>query len=688
MRMSAAALAGLAVVATPVLAQNPSPSATTTRPIEVTAPPVPTPTSPSLDDAREEIRRVPGGANVVPSEDFRLGGAVSLRDMLGFTPGVYAQQRWGEEVRLSIRGSGIATNNHLFGVRVLQDGIPFNLADGSGDFQEIDPLNIRYLEVFRGANALQYGATTLGGAINAVSPTGRSAPGLLGRAEIGTDGYHRVQAAAGGSKGGWDYYLSPTRSGYSGARPESDSQNTRFAGNVGYRLGDLAETRFFLFANRIQQRIPGALTRAQWDASQSQPAAANVTARAARNIESFRVANRTAFVLGPTEVVVSAYATDRFLFHPLSFGIVDNNTNDYGGQIRTATDSEIGGFRNRFVAGTGVAYGTNDARTFQNNRGYRGNLTRFAYQRAINVDVFVENQFYVLSDVALVAGAQALTADRRSEDRFNANRADSGQKRYNALNPKAGVLWDFSRDTQVYGNVSRSYQPPRFSDVNPSAAVGWTDLAAQYGTTAEIGTRGRYADIGFDASVYRSWLRKELLVYDIGGGQTQTQNADRTIHQGFELGFDAPVARALFRAPGAETDTLRWRQVYTYSDFRFDGDRQFRNNRLPVVPMHVLRTELRYDSGEGLYVAPNLEWVPQAANVDSTNSRRGEPYMILGARAGYKVNGNVDLFFEGKNLTNRSYIADVTTTSSATAATAFINPGLRRLLLAGVEARW
>src|SRR3546814_14212017 len=60
------------------------------------------------------------------------------------------------------------------GVSRLVDGIPVNLADGSGDFQEIDPLMLSHLEVWRGANALRFGASSLGGAINAVTPSART----------------------------------------------------------------------------------------------------------------------------------------------------------------------------------------------------------------------------------------------------------------------------------------------------------------------------------------------------------------------------------------------------------------------------------------------------------------------------------------------------------------------------------
>ena len=70
------------------------------------------------------------------------------------------------------------------------DGIPINTADGFGDFQEIDPTAYRYVEVYKGANALRFGASSLGGAINFVTPTGRDADLFGASADIGSFGFH------------------------------------------------------------------------------------------------------------------------------------------------------------------------------------------------------------------------------------------------------------------------------------------------------------------------------------------------------------------------------------------------------------------------------------------------------------------------------------------------------------------
>src|SRR5688572_5434501 len=66
-----------------------------------------------LRDAALEVESRPGGADLVPAEEYENKAAVSLRDALSFSPGVYAQPRFGQEVRLSIRGSGISRGFHM-----------------------------------------------------------------------------------------------------------------------------------------------------------------------------------------------------------------------------------------------------------------------------------------------------------------------------------------------------------------------------------------------------------------------------------------------------------------------------------------------------------------------------------------------------------------------------------------------
>ena len=125
---------------------------------------------------------------IVAAEAYEDRFAVGTPDILRDVPGVLAAKRYGEEGRLSIRGSGLDQSFHQRGVLLAQDGVPFADADGFSDFQKIDPLGARYVEVYKGGNALRFGGAQLGGAINFVTPNGKTAQSpFLFRLEGGSD---------------------------------------------------------------------------------------------------------------------------------------------------------------------------------------------------------------------------------------------------------------------------------------------------------------------------------------------------------------------------------------------------------------------------------------------------------------------------------------------------------------------
>jgi iron complex outermembrane receptor protein len=651
-------------------------------PVVVTAP-QPSLTVPTIGDARQEIDRTPGGVEIVDSKEYRDGRATSLKDMLDFTPGVLVQSKYGQEdSKLSIRGSGLSRNFHVRGVRLLLDGVPVNQADGSGDFQEIDPLAQEYIEVYKGANALRYGAATLGGAINFVSPTGRSQPGFMARLYGGSFGTFGQQLAGGFEQGPWDAWLTVTNNHSNGWRMHTQEDYLRFNGNLGARIGGNAETRFFVSGNHIRNAIPGSLTQQQFQVDPRMGPYANVIFDTRRDIDSFRVSNRTVIDVGDDQVTLSGFAKSKYLFHPLTFGIVDDDLFDWGATAQYTGTRSIGRFKDEFLAGVNYFGGTNRNKLYANVFGARGALTNDVTEKSGSVEAYAENRFYVVPEVALVTGLQLEWASRVLYDNFPGNGNDSGARDYFNANPKLGVLWQASEQIQVFANYSRAAEPPAWSELNPSAAPGFANLAAQTSWTLEIGTRGSLGErLRWDLSLYRSWVRNELqlLVVPGFGNSPIAANVPQTLHQGIELGLDGRIA-----------DRLTGRLAYTFSDFRFDNDPTYGNNQLPGAPRHYLRAEARYAPFDGFYIGPNLEWVPEGYYVDNVNNPafKTQPYALLGLKAGYTGFKGIDIFLDARNLTDTRYVSNTNAISLATAASQLYNPGDGLAVYAGVQARF
>ncbi|MCK1661138.1 TonB-dependent receptor [Bradyrhizobium sp. 151] len=644
----------------------------------------------TAQQALAEIDQTPGGVALVSAEAYRNSTpSNTIKDVLDYVPGVYAQPKWGDDTRLSIRGSGLSRNFHLRGVQLYMDGIPINTADGYGDFQEIDPSAYKYVEVFKGGNALQFGANSLGGAINFVTPTGRDSFPNGVSFDVGGFGYKRLQANAGGVNGRWDGFVTASAQAADGFRDQSFGSSNRLSGNVGYQFSADVETRFYLNANEVRQRIPGTVTKTSALTDPEAAAPANVAMDQQRNIDTVRLANKTTVRFDDTKVEFGAFGVDRHLMHPI-FQWLDYRYKDYGGFAKITDDRTIGGFRNKLVAGVNVLNGSIDNQQFANIGGQKGALLSSSIDRSENISAYVEDSFYVLPNLALIGGTQFLYATRNRQDRFISDGDQSGATRFNLWSPKSGLLWQIDPAWQAFANVSRSAEVPSFGE----SAIGlgiptipFTSIRPQIATTYEIGTRMKRSDYAWELTAYRANIRDELQCLYSAFGNCNVTNADRTIHQGVEAGAGAAIFRDIF-VNGPAPDKIWLNVAYSFNDFRFDKDPIFGNNRLPGAPTHYLRTELLYKHPTGFYVGPNVEWVPQAYFVDSMNTLTTEPYALLGLKTGFDNGGPMSAYIEGRNLTNKTYIASASIIDRATATSALFEPGTGRAVYAGMRYRW
>jgi len=606
----------------------------------------------SLADARAEVARTAGGATVVEGADLRDQRAATLSDALAQATGVFAQSRFGaQEMRLSIRGSGLQRTFHTRGITVLQDGVPLNLADGSGDFQSIDPLAANHIEIFRGANALQYGGATLGGSVNFVSATGYTAAEEL-RLEGGSFGYRRGYAAGGFARGALDGFVSFGASQQQGFREHAAQEELRLTSNFGVRMANGIENRTFVTLTTSDSELPGSLTLAQLDAD---PRQANANNRSSaldqrRDTRLLRVANKSVVRAGEhTLTELAFYGARKELDHPI-FQVITQDNVDGGFALRVIHTEPLFGAANRLVLGINPQLGVTRGANFVNLPGNtaRGATTDRVRQSAANLIAYGENQWAATPLLTLVGGAQAVLSERTQRDQFvPAGQANSSySRRYHGFSPKLGAIYALGGTAQVFGNVAGSFEPPSFGE-GPQAIAGGP-LRAQRALTAELGTRGAAGWAAWELGVYRATIRDQLLSVQtpVGGNQTTgvTVNADRSVHQGIEAGLTlTPVRWASVRVNGL------------VNDFTLDGDASFGDNRLPGIPRLLLRSEWRADFS-GQFLALTTETASRTV-IDYANSFAAPGYSVFGLRAGGALHPKLAWFVEGRNLADERHAA-------------------------------
>ncbi|MCA9455971.1 MAG: TonB-dependent receptor plug domain-containing protein, partial [Nitrospira sp.] len=234
----------------------------------------------NIDAVKEELARRPASTILIPEKEIKESRAFNLTDVLQFAPGVRFQSRFGaDEGQFQIRGTSLRNNFHHRGINILINGIYFGDADGFSDFESIDLMAYERIEVYKGSNALRYGANTLGGAINFVPRTGYNASLFQTRGLAGSFGLYSGQVSSGQVTKPFkvgtmdttaDYYISASGNHQDGFQDNSQQARGRLNANFGFQIGDHQEVRAYILGAEVSEALPGSITQEQLDSNRRQ----------------------------------------------------------------------------------------------------------------------------------------------------------------------------------------------------------------------------------------------------------------------------------------------------------------------------------------------------------------------------------------------------------------------------------
>ncbi|WDY59894.1 TonB-dependent receptor family protein [Pseudomonas sp. PSKL.D1] len=615
-----------------------------------------------LESATERLHEIPGASNLVDMGKVEQGRVASNQDVLAYQPGVFAQSAGNDGIKLSIRGSGInrAPGAHGSGVYTMFDGLPLT-GPGGTPYELFEPLWLSRAEVLRGANGFDQGSLALGGAINYVTHTGYDAAPLQVRYEVGSRGYQHRHISSGQVLGNLDYYVALTDSEYDGYQAHSSGSSKGIAANVGYRFNPNLETRFYLRYRETENELAGRLTK---DQIKHDPRAANAAYLARDDSRpqpgSTWVGNKTTFYLDDDARVEAGLVYHDFPMDlregPMRLKVAYTDVSGTLNYLRRDTlfghesKTTVGWRTTKHLPNSGASQ---FARTSGDNFGARSR--DFSYQGSDTV-LHAGNDLELVPDLWLTTGLAMIYTRRESDVTYPATGGKVSQHDWDYA-PRLGLRYDINPQLQVYGNLSRSVEPPHpwsliWSSTSNTQPI---EMQNQTATTLELGARGDSALGHWDLAWYYSQVRHELLAVEIVQGLPAKEfNASATVHQGVEAGLDS----TLWERPG--TGKLSLRQAYTFSDFHYRDDDEFGDNRLPGIPMHYYQAELRYDWPSGLYAGVNTQMASKV-QVDYANSYHADAYALLGARLGWNSpKQDWQTWLDLRNLTNKRYAATVT----------------------------
>lgn len=636
-----------------------------------------------LEGALRSLHRVPSSVSLIDSSVIERGRVGTAADVLAFQPGVFAQSTGGQDaLRVSIRGSGLNRGQGSFreGITFLFDGLAVT-GPGGTPYELFEPLGLSYTEVLRGPAGFRYGALALGGAINYVTKTGFDVSPFELRFELGSFGYGKAQLSSGQVLGAADYYISLVGSERKGFQRLTDAESARVIGNLGYKVSDRIDTRFYLRFGATNFENPGSLTLAQLLVDPTQANPTNVAASANPAIRSTRLQQGSTWIGNKTTVRLNDDSSLEagLVFHdyPIDIRGTQRSLWEHGDlntslrYIRSdewgsrASDTTLG-----FVSSLHL-YGLVD--TYSDNTLAR-QVKSTSYTGSANHVLYAANDLEWRPGLWSNVGVQLINIRRENRIRFPVQREYT--RDVVRVAPRVGLRYDVIPQIQVFGNLSRAVEPAdswkytgsTITTGNGGLLTDFRRLRDQISDTAELGVRlqnGRYAG---EVTVFRSWIKDELLNVQIDPGPpavTANFNASRTVKQGLEVGFNVVLWQPEGSFAGAvsgaapKSHRVSVRQAYTLNDFHYKGDSLFGKNELPGLPSQFFQGEVLYEHASGLYVGLSAQ-VSSSYFIDYANTFRAPSYTIYHGKIGYEDRArNWEIYLDFRNLTDEAYVTAI-----------------------------
>jgi iron complex outermembrane recepter protein len=589
---------------------------------------------PSFADAitvtatRSERRteEVPAAVSVVGREQLEQTPMTNIKDALeGMPSTLIGSKNQGYDARLLIRGAGLKARYGIREIMVLLNGIPLTDPDSFTRLDFIDTQLIDRVEVVRGPNSTLWGINATGGTVNVITRSPGHEWGGSATADAGSYGASAFQLNYSGAIAG-RHFLSvdaSRREATNDWRPHNRFETSQLTLQPWITLGDGMVLENYVSYTEADIELPGSLVVSprsgvdQWT-PYLESGLVQVTAdpwrNSGRTSDILFAASRLRTELGALRVEPLLFVNSWNHYHPVTgkINVADTLVGgidvpviwEHGGGALT------GGLTARFDMQDGEAYTYADVVTLPDGRilhtesDRRGDLMESTSQDTMLYGVYAQESARLserwLVDLGMrvdhirfdVTGVELLAFDYRSGQYVQGVGDIDSVRDYTALSPRVAAVLALGADLHLYGNISTGAQTPTSSELTTNPDLDLTRVV-----NYELGLKGRFSFLTFDAAAYHAVVTNEVVQVVEGFGYTEYVNAGETEKNGLELSLTATPWLGLAIGGGyAYSD-------YTYVDFSepaYGRNVDRSGNRLPYIPRHQYSVFAAYQHPSGL----------------------------------------------------------------------------------------
>ncbi len=232
---------------------------------------------------------------------------------------------------------------------------------------------------------------------------------------------------------------------------------------------------------------------------------------------------------------------------------------------------------------------------------------------------------------------------------------------FNAISPKLSLGYAISNNNNVYATYSRGYRAGGITQLASDPTTKPLDTyKPEYSNNFEVGTKNTFFDqrlIANIAAFYVNITDAQIPVLILPDALTTTRNAGKLVSKGVELELSARPLKGLsidynfgytdasykslnVSKNGATVDLAGNKQIYTPE----------------TTSMFALQYSYEIDEASKLNAIARGEWLFTGNQFyDLSNQIQQKGYSVYNAKIGFSAK-KYDLFFWGRNLSNKTYI--------------------------------
>lgn len=636
------------------------------------------------------LHETPQSVSVVPKDVLQDTGATRLQDGLDYAGGVGRANNFGGQGLTTFTVRGFTTGEFY------RNGFPIN----RGYPNAPDANTVERLEVIRGPASSLYGRGDPGGTFNVVSKQPLPESKVTLGSQFDDQGMHRATLDATGplnQDGSLAYRLNLLGEGGESFRDDVENERYDVAPVLSWQVNDSTKIVFEGDFMRNNHPLDRGLTRYPtqtgsasrdtyiWEKG-SDNLLHNDNNMAQVRFEHLLNDNWTlgggfqyldGSLKGNAVEATSAPADGRTLQRNFNYRKLEWTDRDW--QLNLTGHFDTGGFSHTLL--TGVEY---------ENYHYSSIIRRSTAPYTIDIynpvlgqprpelaavpttwdsekletwAYFIQDQVALTERLKALAGVRFERFEHDYDDKRPVNRDFS--KGENGVTPRFGLIYDLTDTVAVYANTARSFKP------NSGASLQGSGFDPEKGKSYELGVKWEAPDrqLSVDAAIYHI-VKENVLTrdpadpnYNLAAGEVRSR------------GLDINIAGNL---------TPEWRVIggYAYVDAEVTKDNRLpTGTRLANIPRNsfsLLNTyEFQDGLAKGLGLGVGVKYVDDRNGQTEAVTYNMDQYTVVDLLAFYKVNDNIRLNLDLKNLFNKEY--------DEGAFNLYAYPGAPRTVQAGVS---